>query len=66
MELRGYCKQQSSDYQVSIRIIDASSNETSEKYYGTFACKYVQTGNLCNQTECSILSSKNIHVGDKV
>lgn len=62
----GYCKQQSSDYSISVNIISSDTNESSEKYYGTYDCKYKRSGNKCNQYVCSVLASNNICIGSKI
>ena len=64
--INGYCEQQCSDYQVKVNIIESKTTESSEEYCGTYDCKYIRDGNTCNQSSCSVLSSNDIFVGEKM
>lgn len=64
--INGYCEQQRYDYQVKVNVVESKTTESSEEYCGTYDCKYKRDGNICSQSSCSVLSSNNIFVGEKM
>ena len=64
--ITGYCETQKSNYSVDIKILESRTSEGICKNYGTYNCKFKSLGNLCTQSECSILSANNIRVGDSL
>ena len=57
---------ESKDINSATPISDENTTESSEEYCGTYDCKYKRDGNICSQSSCSVLSSNNIFIGEKM